>query len=626
MDWTLTNTTLFSVRAGYMSDNYKDTGVDTSQTYEYYTSSVGLAGVPAQYQQPAGYSNLPRIEVTQDDKTTRKFIAGELTQAFHAAGSHTLKAGFGFLRNANDVTSGYPNGGFVTLYWDSAYTSPITNETGRGEYGYYTIDDIGNFGATSGDIWHFFAQDSWQVSPRLTLNLGVRLEKETIPSFRPDIKEYAIQFGWGDKVAPRVGFAWDVAGDGKVKLSAAYGRYFDWTKYEISRGAFGSDVWTTRYRSLDNPDPTLLSRDALTGTNLLDGNPDSFRNHRTYGFDSVDPDIKPMAQDTFNAGVEYQLSPNTVVGVNYVYTNLLRTIEDIGSVVNGDEVYIYANPGEGLAQTMLTYTNTEEFPTPKAKRTYHAVELTVNRRFADNWFLGGSYVWSRLYGNYPGIVNTDEIIVPGRAWTTSQQQGGTSTRPGTNVSRAWDADALLWDSHGNVGVDGLLPVDRTHTFKLYGSYHFDFGTTLGFNFYGASGTPLSRQVGDQFSIPLLVDGRGSLGRTDFLTQTDIYVSHDIPLGGDKRLRLELNVLNVFNQRTERVVYSQVNRWRVNSSAMNTLPIDLAQGYDYNALLNQTPDASRPPDVNRSGYEDPRYGQPQYWNPGLQARLAVRFIF
>jgi hypothetical protein len=60
--------------------------------------------------------------------------------------------------------------------------------------------------------------------------------------------------------------------------------------------------------------------------------------------------------------------------------------------------------------------------------------------------------------------------------------------------------------------------------------------------------------------------------------------------------------------------------------MNTLPIDLTQGYDYNALLNETPDASRPPDVNRSGYEDPRYGQPQYWNPGLQARLAVRFIF
>ena len=41
-----------------------------------------------------------------------------------------------------------------------------------------------------------------------------------------------------------------------MKISGAYGRYYDWTKYELARGTFGGDVWTTRYRSLDDPDPT----------------------------------------------------------------------------------------------------------------------------------------------------------------------------------------------------------------------------------------------------------------------------------------------------------------------------------------------------------------------------------
>ena len=111
-------------------------------------------------------------------------------------------------------------------------------------------------------------QDSWRVTPRLTLDLGLRAEHEQIPTFRPDIQKYAFEFGWGEKLAPRVGIAYDVKGDGKLKLSASYGRYFDWTKYELARGAFGGDTWTTRYRTLDDPDPTKLSRAALTGTNL----------------------------------------------------------------------------------------------------------------------------------------------------------------------------------------------------------------------------------------------------------------------------------------------------------------------------------------------------------------------
>ena len=58
VDYTISNATILSLRAGYFHDSFEDTGVDTSQTYEYVGSSVGLAGVPAAFQQPHGYSNL----------------------------------------------------------------------------------------------------------------------------------------------------------------------------------------------------------------------------------------------------------------------------------------------------------------------------------------------------------------------------------------------------------------------------------------------------------------------------------------------------------------------------------------------------------------------------------------
>jgi hypothetical protein len=632
MDYTLTDTSLLSVRTGYMRDDYEDTGINTSQTFEYATAPVGIPVAP-QFNQPAGYSNLPRTQFNDHDRTTRKFINVEFVKAFDGAGSHNLKVGSGFLRASNDVVLAYPNNGYVTLFWNQAFTSTVTGITDRGPYGYYTIDDIGTIGKTSGDIWHMFAQDNWAVSPRLTLNLGLRAERELIPTMRPDIQKTAIKFNWDEKLAPRLGFAYDLRGDGRMKLAASYGRYFDWTKYEVVRGSFGGDVWTTRYRSLDTLDPSTLGASNLLGRNLWTSEADSFQDHRvpSFGEESIDPDLKPMSLDAFNAGVEYQLSPNSVVGVNYVHTRLIRTIEDLGTVVNGSEVYIYSNPGEGLGSETPTQGLTAPFATPKPKRLYDAVEFTFNRRFSSNWFGGASYVWSRLYGNYPGTVNTDEIVTPGRGYAGSQEAFTQTVRPGTNASRGWDIDEIMWDSHGNKGVDGRLPTDRPHVLKVYGSYNFEFGTTLGANVYAGSGTPLSKTAYTVFQIPVLVDGRGSQGRTPMLNQTDIFVSHQIKLGGEKAVRLELNVLNLFNQQTERHRVSFVNRVGANgrrliSSAIDLRNSDLARGYDYQAMLDATPDAAKPASAPVSGYQDPRYNMADVWNPGIQGRFSLRFLF
>jgi hypothetical protein len=637
-DYTLTDRTLISARGGYMRDNYFDTGVNTAQTFEYATATASLppallGTVPQQFVQAAGYSNLPRIQINDHDITSRNFVDFSLTQIVNAAGQHQFKGGFGVSHANNDVQLAYPNGGYVTVFWNQTFISDVPGVgAGRGPYGYYQIDDIGTIGVTGANIYNVFVQDNWTVNSRLTLNLGLRTENEYIPSFRPDIQATAVHFGWSQKMAPRLGFAYNLFGDDRVKISGSYGRYYDWTKYELARGSFGGDVWTTRYRSLDDPDISKLSRANLTGRNLWDSQADSFKDNRipSFGADAIDPDIKPMSQDAYNLGFEYQVRSNTVVGVNFVRTNLIRTIEDVGTLINGSETYIYGNPGEGLTTTAFTTGLTAPFEMPKPKRQYTALEFTANRRFSNNWFLGGSYVVSKLYGNYAGLVNTDEVTYPGRVSIVSQQSAGQRTRPGTNASRAYDLDQMMFDSHGDF-IEGRLPTDRPHVVKVYGSYLFKFGTNLGLNFYGGSGTPITQVVQTTSNVPVFVEGRGNLGRTDGLSQTDLLVSHEFGLAGTKKLRFEFNALNIFNQRQERHVFDTVNRIGANgrrlvSSAIDLTHTDLQNGYNYNALLAASPDAAKPAGTPGAGFQDPRYQQPDIWNPGFDGRLTVRFLF
>ena len=626
VDVSLGRNNYVSFRSGFFSDSYKDTGVPLITSYTYLVSTGGVAGVPASLQGPFGFSNTPPIEISNFDTTKQGFVQLDYNHVFSAAGSHLLKGGWGLRRSVNAVDNSYP-GGYVYIFWGQLFRSTFSGQTGTGTYGYYQVNDFGTRGAVHANIQNLYVQDTWTVTPRLTLNLGVRTENEKIPTFRPDIAQYAFQFGFGDKIAPRLGASFDVKGDGRMKAFASWGGYYDWTKYAIARGSFGGDLWHQYYRALDTLDLGSLSLTNMPGRDLW-GGPTGFFDLRSTSINNTDPHIKPMYQDSFNAGVDNQINATTMFGVHYVHNNLARTIEDMGSLVNGNSVYVIGNPGEG--QNTITPASypaaTANFQTPKPKRQDDALELTLDRRFAKNWFGSVNYTYSRLYGNYAGTANSDEIDTPttGVSARTAQQQAGSIARPGSNSHTAWDIDEILWDAHGNLDVLGRLATDRPHVVKVYGAYQVAFGTQFGVFFYGGSGTPVSTRVIGQNLYAPLVNGRGDMGRTPVLTRTDLLVSHEFPMMQRRRVRFELNLHNLFNQKSATHIFNFLNKGApagsrtISADAVAFSNVNLAKGYDYNALIRATAEGA-------NAY-DPRYGKPDLFQPGLHGQFSVKFLF
>jgi hypothetical protein len=640
VNFFLTSAAFLSARGGYFYDNYVDTGISTVTNNTYQTSAVGVAGVPAALQLPINTVNTPRAQISNFDTTKRTFFDLNYNQSFNAAGSHRLKAGYGFQHVLNDVDSAYP-GGYVDLFWGRTFTSSVAGVgSGTGTYGYYAVNNRGTVGQAGADINSLFVQDSWSATPHLTLNLGVRTEHEVIPSFREGIS--AFEFSFANKLAPRVGATYDVRADGRFKLFGSWGRYYDWTKYELPRGSYGGDIWQVYYRALDTLDINSLNLSNKPGRDLWNPSvPNAFRDRRVPNFDSTDPDILPMYQDSTSVGAEYQFNSTSTFGAHFIHNSLGRTIEDLGGLVNGNEVYVIGNPGGGQLGTITpTSGNTTPFATPKAVRRYDALELTYSRRFANRWFGSASYTLSRLFGNYPGLASSDEILTPtlGVSSATTQQQAGSISRQGGNANRAWDIDELLFTSHGATdsngtctavpgaacvtdGVMGRLATDRPHVVKLYGSYTFPFGTQVGANFYGGSGTPISTYVVTLNGTNVFVEGRGDMGRTPVLTRTDLLVSHELNVMSKQKIRFELNVQNVFNQQTATHIFNYLNRGggvARASSAVNLASTDLTKGYDYNALIRATSDG-----VNAY---DPRYGKEDLFTTGAQGQFSVKFIF
>lgn len=634
--WTPTSKLVLSARYGYkyLNDKGNTYGLPTNVLQNYATCNnvsattctsyiPGPLGLipPAAVQQSAGFQNSISTFNTIFDITTRHNVYLDASYIANLFGQqHSFKGGYSINRIENRVKDDYVNGFFIFNWGEGLTRGSISNA--RGEYGYYRWQDgiKHDSGANSRNMG-FYIQDQWQVHRRVTLNLGVRFENEFLPPFTAVVNgnpvPNPISFGWGDKIAPRFGAAWDVKGNGKWKISASYGEFYDTMKYELARSSFGGDYWHDRYYRLDNPNISLVSsaNPAALGTLIIDVDNRTVPINAQGQLDGIDPDLKPMLSREFTVTTEHQINTNTVASARWTRKRLVRGIEDIGVLdAEENEVYTIGNPGFGQTDSNLYQTANGVPLTPRARRDYDGVEFRIDQRFSEgflsNFGYSASYTWSRLYGNWSGLANSDE-----------------AGRSQPNVSRAYDLTPGNFNSNGE-NVYGLLATDRPHQLKFFGNYLLK--TRAGSTLFSLSetvysGTPLSSEI--TFIVPVFYNGRGDLGRTPTYSQTDILLAHTINLTERVKLKFDANITNLLNQATVVARTVRLNRngsvnldpaCPPNATGCITPDRFYGGGFNAEALINGI-SGSAPA-------RNPIYNLPSAYQGNREIRLGVRLSF
>ncbi|MCS7041810.1 MAG: TonB-dependent receptor [Bryobacteraceae bacterium] len=611
VDYLATSKLILTFRGGYNYTNFTDRYAIPDITAIYYSNSNvnSPLNIPADLRGPAGWRQ--QTPSRHDyDIYERKNFAAEGSYLLNAGGQHNFK--FGWQKNllSNSVKYlAWPNG-YYRYYWGLSYRCITTQCSGvqTGAYGYYRYRIFGTFGDASSDNQGIFVQDNWRVNKNLTLNIGIRTEREFLPSFSIKGQTTAappIEFSWGSKVSPRIGGAFDPKGDGKMRFYASWGYFYDVMKYEMPRGSFGGDIWWDYYYSLDDPnwvrtlqgipaDPYKLPGRFFEAVNwrIPSNDPNDF---------TVDPNLKPMKQRMFDIGYDYSLTSTLVASLRYTNRRLIRTIEDVGTLGPQGEIYYIANPGFGIVADPKRWE--PGIPTtPKAVRDYDAIEFRLDRRFSRNYQYAISYTWSRSYGNYSGLASSDE-----------------NGRTSPNVNRYFD---LPWIGYTQTGVPamGRLATDRPHTFKFFGGYNLKSKlgqTTFAPNILLYSGTPLTTEANVISSTPAFPFGRGDMGRTPVFYNFDFNLMHDfMPFSAREsmKFRFEFTVFNLFNSsivtnKNVALLHPDYGQIQFEHEA------DFFKGFDTLSLMK------------KQGIPiSPLYGMANEFQSPRQARIQLTFFF
>ena len=304
--------------------------------------------------------------------------------------------------------------------------------------------------------WSGFASDTWQISDRFTLDIGVRYDTHdaTIPDYpRLDIDSNDTGetipgvdvFNWQD-FSPRVGFAWQVTGDGKTVVRGSAGIYRDGTV---------SGNWYAPPPEV----PPWLTYSYYYGTTSV----------QDRGLQLVDPGIEGPKTTEYTLGVEHQIGDDYSVGAQLV---LKDTTNQVGWQILDDGVYEpfqWTDPDTG--ETFTLYDVIESPSLRKGNSTgpganggdqpydqeYQGIFLTFKKRYSSGWDLMASYTYSEAKG-----LTTRPLVDP--RW-------GQGSAFWTNRS---ESDPNVW-----LNAYGRLAGDRKHAFRVSSNVDLGWGLRLG---------------------------------------------------------------------------------------------------------------------------------------------------
>lgn len=339
-------------------------------------------------------------------------------------GAHLLKVGFDIVR-FNDVNDNLFQESGAYSYnnrvdYISDYVAAVDSLGpvcgGATKVGCYSSYGQG-FGPTKFELttvdYGFFAQDDWRISPRVTLNLGLRWDYEKLPDPQIPNANLALSAKFpSDKnnFGPRIGFAWDITGHGNMVLRGGYGVYYGRiinstisnaiTNVGSADGQFQFSYKPTDLAPLPTPPlyPNVAAGPGATPANVGD----------VIQFAPDTPN--PMIHE-FDVVFEKQIARNTAVSVSWVGslgrylpefldTNLNAPASTITYTVNG-------GPFDGQSLTMPLFAGTR--PTSgfgritnisdSVRSRYNAFIAQVNRRLTRGLQFQAFYTYANSSDN-----------------------------------------------------------------------------------------------------------------------------------------------------------------------------------------------------------------------------------
>ena len=477
--------------------------------------------------------------------------------------------------------------------------------------GYYSFNSLLNFannvpntfmqayGPQNGDLewttnlWGFYVNDDYRITPRLTLGLGLRYDymKTPLPSSNayPQHPEFLTQIKDDtNNIAPRLGVAWDMFGDGSSVLRGGTGKFFEYmpdillaSPLQGISGALLTSTFTCTttptnpcpaYPNIFSP-PDFLAKSKL-GANLV----------------TIGSDYQAQESWRTSLGFEQRLGEGYVAGVNAVYSKLTHiqgtaniNLVLTGYVLGNMPVYDYnssANPARPYADLGIVRELTSN-----EKAWYRAQTIELHKLATG----GSQFNWDISYTHADSVDYETNTRSTSTTFLLDPNNPALSEGPSDNDMKHRIVGDLTYRLPWGFEVSGVA----------FWHSGFPYTAAISFTCSGCTANSLTGQAQTSQAAnftPVFVDGNGSIidltqangmtlpqfsaflsGQNARLIQrnsfsqpsvwdADIRVSKTFSLPYGVKLQLLAEVFNVFNRNMPVVTGANQDMFRITYTA------------------------------------------------------------
>jgi outer membrane receptor protein involved in Fe transport len=484
----------------------------------------------------------PAVSTEGESRSTRL-----INHQYQFADTLSLARGSHFLKLGGDATFS-TSGGNGTEFGSAFVLGQFTFNAARPAVvnpavptSALTLADVARYQQSFGDasynvrewLYSVFVQDNWRARRDLTLNLGLRYERQTFTDDR-------------NNFAPRVGLTYNLFGDARTVLRASYGLYYSEVRANTAasfaiggpRGIFtfsaapGQFGFPTSFAPL----PAFPAGAVLPARDVTI-RPGRAAFYAQLGIDTArlrgypDELLNPYTQQaTF--GVERELPGRWFLDVDYVYSHTIRIDRTLDLNAPGLFIPTLAQPTRTASAADLTRPirpvnngfRRVLVVVNQGSSIYNGMQVNLNKRLTTDFSMLASYTWSHT-------INTVEFDAPG------------GDRGDFNL--------------GELGERGDSLLDQRHRAVISGWYQLPYRFVLGGVETMASGRPYNITTG----VDVNGDGANTDRPFDFATgtfvgrntgrgtpvyDTSLFLQRDIAFGERARLSLRAEGFNLFN--------------------------------------------------------------------------------